>query len=182
MSPRRAREHGQALPEFALVATIFFLLIFGVVQVGLIMAAQNGLVDAVRNAARRAATYRINEQSFDATVWSSICGTIADELDNQLGDDRTGVVGFSAANRTSSVAYEWQQNPETGEYFLAAVVSATYANPLYVPLIAAFLDRSDGVVDDAIRLSASEKMRVENPALLFPSGSPPTPPVACIRP
>ena len=70
----RVRRHagdraGQSLAEFALVAPIFFLLVFGVIQLGLVIAAQNGLVDGVREAARRAATYRINEGSFDATVW-----------------------------------------------------------------------------------------------------------------
>lgn len=173
----RRSDRGQALPEFALVAGLFFLMVFSVIQLGLIFAAQNGLVDGVRNAARRAATYRINEQSFDATVWSSICGTVTTELDRQLSDPRTGIVGYTAANRTATLSYQWQQNPESGEYFLAAVVSVTYDHPLYVPLISAFLDRSDGVVNDRLRLSASERMRVENPALEF-TGSPPSAP-AC---
>src|SRR4051794_16743997 len=83
------RRRGQALAEFAIVAPIFFLLVFFVIQIGLIFAAQNGLVDGVRNAARRAATYRINDQSFNSTVWSSICDTIGTELDRQLSDGRT---------------------------------------------------------------------------------------------
>jgi len=161
---RRARSRGQALAEFAIIAPLFFLMIFFVVQLGLIFAAQNGLVDGVRNAARRAATYRINDQSFDATVWSSICSTIATELDLQLSDRRTGIVGFSSANRTRSIAYEWEQNPG-GDYFLVAHVTATYKNQLYVPLVSVFLDITDGVLDNKVQLSASEKMRVENPGL-----------------
>jgi hypothetical protein len=44
-------------------------------------------------------------------------------------------------------------------------VSATYKNQLYVPLVSAFLDIPDGVLDNKVQLSASEKMRVENPGL-----------------
>jgi hypothetical protein len=75
------------------------------------------------------------------------------------------------------VAYEWVQNPEGGEYFLVAAVSATYDHPLYVPLVSAFLDGADGADDGVMTLSASEQMRVENPALEF-SAAPAAPP-AC---
>lgn len=176
----RARS-GQALAEFAIVAPLFFLLVFSVVQIGLIFAAQNGLVDGVRNAARRAATYRINDQSFNSTVWGStttpgsICYTIATELDRQLGDNRTGILGFNSLNRTRTIAYEWEQNPGGGDYFLVADVSATYKNQLYVPLVSVFLDAVDGTIDNKVQLSASEKMRVENPGLA-PSPLPAVPP------
>jgi Flp pilus assembly protein TadG len=159
---------GQSLAEFALVAPIFFLLVFGVIQVGLVMAAQNGLVDGVREAARRAATYRINEGSFDATVFPSICGSIEGELDARLANR---VIGYAPGNVTSQITYEWKPNPSTGQYFLVARVDATYANPLYVPLVSIFLDRSDGVDDDpdVLSLVASEQMRVENPSLETPT-------------
>ena len=166
---RRSRtDRGQSLAEFALVAPIFFLLVFAVIQLGLVMAAQNGLVDGVRSAARRAATYRINEASFDPSVWSSICSTIDTELTTRL---RTRVIGFTSSALTRTISYEWQQNPETAEYFLVAHITASYHNPLYVPLIAAFLDRSDGTVDNQLTLTASEQMRIENPALTTPAST-----------
>ena len=172
---RRRNGRGQALAEFALVAPIFFLLVFSVIQLGLVMAAQNGLVDGVRSAARRAATYRINEGSFDSTVWPSICQSIKDEITDRMS---TRVIGYSGANLTGTVAYEWAPNLESGDYFLVAHVSATYRNPLYVPLVSAFLDRVDGTVDDRLTLSASEQMRIENPALQ-PSVDPPPAPPTC---
>lgn len=174
---RRDSGRGQSLAEFALVAPIFFLLVFAVIQLGLVFGAQNGLVDGVRNAARRAATYRINEQSFDATVWTSICGTIAGELDARL---QALVPGFTVANRSRTIAYEWNENPESGEYFLVANISASYHNPLYVPLISYFLDGSDGTVNDRLTLTASEQMRIENPALLPEGGPAAVPP--CVLP
>lgn len=160
--------------EFALVAPIFLLLLFSVIQLGLLFGAQNGLVDGVRSAARRAATYRINEQSFDPSVWSSICGAIAQELDDRLAG-RQGqelLVGYNAANLSATIAYEWQRNPENDEWFLVSHISATYQNPLYVPLVSFFLDSSDANPGDGfLTLSASEQMRVENPPLVI-SGTP----------
>ena len=164
-----------------MVAPIFFLLVFSVIQLGLIFASQNGLVDGVRNAARRAATYRVNDGSFDLTIWPDICASIAAEVDAQLSKR---VVGYNAANLTSSVTYEWVQTPDddpaVDEYFLVAHVSASYRNPLYVPLVSAFLDRADGTADDVLTLTASEQMRVENPGLTFTTGSTPgSPPSPC---
>jgi Flp pilus assembly protein TadG len=161
----RRRDGGQSLAEFALVAPIFFLLVFGVIQVGLVMAAQNGLVDGVRTAARRAATYRINEESFDITVFPSICAAIEGELDDRLKDE---LIGWAPTRLTSQVTYEWKQNPSSGEYFLVARVDATFKHQLYVPLVSAFLDASDGSNDGVLALKASEQMRVENPSLDTP--------------
>ena len=157
---------GQSLAEFAIVAPLFFLLVFFVIQLGLIMAAQNGLVDGVRSATRRASTYRINEGSFDPTVWTAICSTLDTELTNRL---RTRVVGFSNTHLTRSISYEWQQNPTTSEYFLVAHITASYHNPLFIPFVSYFLDAIDGTVDNQLTLVAGEQMRVENPALAVPA-------------
>ena len=171
---RRRRDRGQSLAEFAIVAPIFFLLVFGIIELGLIFGTQNGLVNGAREAARRAATYRINDGSFDASVWSSICATIEQEL-VQLGD-RT-IPAYDDARLSPTVAYEWAENPESGEYFLVAHVSATYDHPLYVPFVSFFLDRGDGVANGVLTLSASEQMRVENPALEY--ATTPAAPPAC---
>lgn len=171
----RRRARGQSLAEFAMIAPIFFLLVFAVIQLGLVFGTQNGLVNGVREAARRAATYRINAESFDQSVWGDICGTIDQEV-RDLGD-RT-IPAYDPDFINPDVTYEWVSNPESGEYFLVAHVSATYAHPLYVPLISFFLDRSDGADDGVLTLSASEQMRVENPAL-EPSPAPPAPPPTC---
>ena len=161
---------GQALPEFAMVALLFFLLVFGVIQIGLVMAAQNGLVDGVRSAARRVATYRINQASFDTQVWGEICATVEEEIRSRLSDR---VIGYNDLNLEHSITYEWVQNPTGTEYFLVAHVFAKYDNPLYVPLISAVLGGSDGTPDDILTLVASEQMRVENPSLESPTATAP---------
>src|SRR6478672_12933694 len=54
---RRDRcERGQAMTEFALIAPLFFLLLFAVIQLGFLMGGQVGFTNGVREAARYAAT------------------------------------------------------------------------------------------------------------------------------
>ena len=168
---RRRSQAGQSLAEFALVAPIFFLLVFAVIQIGLVFAAQNGLVDGVRSAARRAATYRINEQSFNASVFPTICTAIATELDDRLAG-RQGqdlVVGYQSGNLTRTISYEWIQNPEGGDYFLVAHITARYKAQLYVPLVSNLIDQDSNRGDGFLEISASEQMRVENPPLDTPA-------------
>lgn len=160
----RRPDRGQAMAEFALIAPIFFLLLFSVIQLGLLFGAQNGLVNAVRDSTRRAATYRLNDASFDTTTFNGICDVIKSELDKRLGKE---VPGFVIANRTRSITYEWKRNNDTPTtYFLVAHITVDYRHPLYVPLVSAFLDGVDGLGDGRLRLDATEQMRVENPDIL----------------
>lgn len=170
MLKRRGRATGQALAEFAMVAPILFLLLFGVIQIGLVMADQNGLVNGVRDAARRAATYRVNADSFSLTVFSSICSAVDTTLVDHL---KSEIPGFEPALLSSSIEWQWEQDPVAGQYFLVAQVTASYKNPLYVPLISFFFDARDGVIDNKIQLDASEQMRVENPPLDLPASTSP---------
>jgi Flp pilus assembly protein TadG len=150
--------------EFAMIAPIFFLLLFAVIQLGLLFGAQNGLVNAVRDSTRRAATYRINEASFDGGVTiGGICTTIRQEIDRRLQQ----MPGFVTANRTATIDYEWKANNDTPQtFFLVAHITVQYFHPLYVPLVGLFLDGTDGTNDGRLRLEASEQMRVENPDIL----------------
>lgn len=52
--PRHARETGAAAVEFALVSTVFFLLLFGVIQYGLWFNDSLNVRQGVREAARQA--------------------------------------------------------------------------------------------------------------------------------
>jgi hypothetical protein len=185
-TPRRSgrRRNGQALTEFALVAPILFLLLFGVLQLGLLFGAQNGLVNGVREAARRAVTWRVNDASVqDASIYDVVCDAVRDELDSELSGG--SLPGFQAtrlhpaAGKASIVSYHWEANPGADpgttdeQYFLFVEIDAAYDHPLYVPLVGIFFDALDGSSDNAFTLSASEQMRVENPSLA--EGSPPPP-------
>jgi hypothetical protein len=162
---RSGTARGQALTEFALIAPVFFLMLFAIIQLSLIFGAQNGLVNAVRDSARRAATYRINDASFDATTFGGICTAVSTELDARLARE---IPGFVVANRVATISYEWKSNnePTATTYFLVAHLHVQYRHPLYVPLVSAFLDGVDGASDGVLRLDADEQMRVENPDIL----------------
>lgn len=170
-----SRGSGQALVEFALVAPIFFTLIFGVVQLGIVFGAQNALVNGVRDAARKAATYRVNEASYDdSNVWSAIC----DAVEQTLRDSVSTYPGADVSTTTlrPTITYEWEQSLTSTNYFLVAHVSAQYDHPLYVPLISWFFDNADGNPanpDSKLTLHADEQMRIENPALVQPAANPP---------
>jgi hypothetical protein len=174
---RRHRAGGQALAEFAMVAPILFLLLFGVLQMGLLFGSQNGLVNGVRDAARRAATYRVNEASMtDSSIRSAVCTAVRNELTAQLSRD---LPAFSAGRLHAGISYHWEANPgpapsgaNPSNYFLFVQVQASYDHPLYVPLVGIFFDALDGTSDNAFTLSASEQMRVENPSL--PNGASPS--------
>jgi Flp pilus assembly protein TadG len=158
---RRAHERGQTLAEFAITAPILFLLLFGVIQVGLLMATQNGLVNGVRDSTRRAATYRVNEQSLSGAIFTAVCDAVDDELAKRLEKEIPGFID-DPGRRITTVEYSWNPDPTTNEYSLIANVTVQYTAPLFIPLVGLVLNPSN---PDRFPLSASEQMRVENPPI-----------------
>jgi Flp pilus assembly protein TadG len=67
-SKERKGERGAALMEFAIAATVFLTLMFGVVEFGRCLWTHNALADA----ARRAARYAINHPEADADDVKSV--------------------------------------------------------------------------------------------------------------
>ena len=163
----KRREDGQALVEFALVAPIFLLILFGIIQLGLVFAGQNGLTNAVRETARYAAPYRVVDASGAATTCSTVLGKLTDILGGE-------VIGYTPANEIPSVTYTWRPDVTGLTYYITVKVKVDYKFPLYVPLVGNFLDGMDGVSDSKLRMSAQEEMRVENDPLASTDG-----PVTC---
>jgi Flp pilus assembly protein TadG len=160
----RQRSRGQALVEFALVAPIFFLLLFSIIQLGLLLGGQNSLVAAVRETARYAAPYRV----IDDTGAASTCDTALDKLQDALASNP--LTADTATREIPTITYTWESDPN-GDYYVQIRVQADYKFPLYVPLISNFLDGIDGTVDQNLRLSAQEEMRIENDPLGTAYGS-----------
>lgn len=159
---------GQALVEFAIVIPVFLLILFGIIQLGLLFGAQNSLTSAVRETARYAAPYRvIDAAGAQDTCDNFVLGKLQDSLrSNPLTSD-------TATREIPSIVYTWLVDPN-GDYYVQISVQADYKFPLYVPLISQFLDGMDGVNDNNLRLSAKEEMRIENPPLVPPIPSPVT--------
>jgi Flp pilus assembly protein TadG len=165
-SPRRPnRARGQAMAEFAMVAPIFFLLLFSIIELGILFGGQNGLVSSARELARYAAPFRVATNT-DAT---NVCANAADPnhgLSQQLtGFLRQALPGYAAANVASrTVTYSWHPNPD-GTYYVELEIRVAYRYPLYVPLVGGIIDRFDGVTDGKFMLDATEQMRIENEGL-----------------
>ncbi|MEO8272471.1 MAG: TadE/TadG family type IV pilus assembly protein [Chloroflexota bacterium] len=167
---RRRSSRGQALTEFALVAPIFFLLVFSIIELGILFGGQNGLVAATRELARYAAPYRV-KTAVDAT---NVCA------DTRLGTQLTGflkqsIPGYASTNVASrEVIYSWRTNPlVTGQpqtYYVQLQIKVAYKFQLRVPLVGGILDRFDGTTDNRLLLDAKEQMRIENEDLTTPYG------------
>ena len=167
---RRSRrpDTGQALTEFALIAPVFFILLFGIIQFGFLFAGQIALNNAVRETARYA-----------VTIGNATAGAVQSELLNRQLPK--AVPGFRSANVvSSSVTYCYYTNPNnTGgfpSYSKKVIVTATYGHPLFIPIVGNLVDGTDGVSDGALRATAREEMRVESLRLTsIPTGESPCP-------
>lgn len=158
---RRDRtERGQALTEFALIAPLFFLLLFAVIQLGFLMGGQIGLTNGVRETARYA-----------ATVPTATAAQVRTELlTRQLPKAIPGFRSSNIVGGSTDVAYCYYPNPNNvaGTYpsfSLKVIVTAVYRHPLFVPIISNIIDVFDGSNDSALTATAREEMRVENPRI-----------------
>lgn len=143
--------------EFALIAPIFFLLLFSIIQFGILFGGQNGLVASARELARYAAPYRV--KSFvDA---GNVCadGRLRTQIDTFM---RQSIPGYGAANvKSRTITYSFNTNPN-GSYYAQLTVRVVYNYPLYVPLVGGLIDGFDGTSDGKFTLDATETMRIEN--------------------
>jgi Flp pilus assembly protein TadG len=148
--------------EFALVAPVFFLLVFGIIELGLLFGGQNGLVASTREEARYAAPFRV-KTAVDA---NNVCADtrLSKQLTQFLKDSIPGYIAGDVGTR--QVTYSWMANPVptsgSQTYFVQMTVHVSYHFPLHVPLVGAVLDRFDGVADNRFLLDATESMRIEN--------------------
>jgi Flp pilus assembly protein TadG len=153
-------DRGQALVEFALVAPVMVLIFASLVQFALIFERQIGIENAVRDGARRGATYETVDTSDADTngpfIWNMVFGSGGLMLTNVQGYDSGAVPPQSA-----SVCYETQPdaNGVTGVF---VKVSVGYSHPLFLPIISQILDPLDGTPDNALRIDTSSTFEVQN--------------------
>jgi len=173
----RRSQCGQALAEFALVIPVFLLVLFSIIQFGMLMGGQDGMANAVREATRYAATVPVANTSDAGSCSSGVGGQVYSELNTAL---QRKVPGYVATNLvvcnplappttpTTKVVYCVRANPTIGlpaTYSIWVQVTAVYRHPLYIPLVGNIVDGFDGVDDGRLRATTSEQMRVETYAL-----------------
>lgn len=140
LTSRTRSARGQTLAEFALVAPLFFLLIFGVIDYAWLMFAQSNIQQAIDDGGRYASTGQ--ESGGSGTRISSIVAKVQSEIN---------VPGVSASNMTicsvppgggtSSCWNSGLNNGNTGaaggpEYTETLTLTTTL--PLMTPLIGRF--------------------------------------------
>ena len=166
---RRRREQGQALVEFALVLPVFLLVVFSIIQFGMLLGGQDALANSVREATRYAATVPVANTSDAGTCGSGVGSQVYIKLTAALQQKMpnyiaANLVGCGAPAPSSSVSYCIRANPSTPgslTYSIWVQVTAVYGHPLFTPLVGSILDPLDGVADGRLRATASEQMRVE---------------------
>lgn len=153
--------------EFALIAPLFFLLLFGVIQFGFLMGGHVALTNGVRETARYATTIP------NATATQVRTELLTNQLPKAVPGFRSG--NIVAASTTVVYCYYPNPNHVAGtypSYSLRVRVTATYRHPLFVPLVSNIVDGIDGVSDNALTATVREEMRVENPRITsLPSGA-----------
>lgn len=171
---RAGDPRGQALPEFALVLPIFLLVVFGIVQLGFLLAGQNGLSNAAREAARYASTLPTPDPfvagdcatsgtnaraAYDRLRTASLPQYVPGYLSSNLTTSSPlATCGTAAINRTATgVGYCVKANPD-GTYALRVRVAVVYRHPLFVPLVGRIFSSTD-----TWQLGVAEEMRVEGP-------------------
>lgn len=166
----RRRSQAQGLVEFAIILPILAILLLSIFQFAFIFAAQIGVTNAVREAARFAAVSPTSTNSAASTMAQTVYLRLTNTTDGLL---KQNVFGFNSANIVTTgapdtqVCYRDEAAPTTPvEYTVFVKVEAGYRHPLFIPILSALLDGIDGVPDGGLRIGASEEMRVENDQLL----------------
>jgi Flp pilus assembly protein TadG len=159
---------GQALVEFALVAPIMVLILVGLVQFAFIFERQIGIENAVRDGARRGATYVTTAATAStnaSAIWATVFGSGGLMLTNVQGYDSA-----SPPVHNPQVCYRTGTDA-AGNPALYVKVSVGYSHPLFLPIITQILDGIDGTSDNALRVDTSSEFQVQED---FDTQTPPT--------
>jgi hypothetical protein len=155
--PQRRGQRAQGLVEFALVAPVLFLLVMGVCVGGVVVANQVQLGNAVREGARAAAVCGgISRPAASAlpnggpcsytALLSYVAGTL-NAIPGTVALNVTVINGNSLPN-DANVLDECQKGK-------TVVVDATFAQPLYAPLVGSLLGDSGNTGVRTLHASAA---------------------------
>lgn len=125
----RRRTRGQAMVEFAMVAPMFFLLLFGIIEAGRFIFYYETLSNATREGARYAIVNGANTlgcPSGPPAPGSSPCDTSGDRVRTRVRQAATGIPGGITVDPT------WDPHNGRGS---TVRVSAAYTYRSLIPLV-----------------------------------------------
>jgi Flp pilus assembly protein TadG len=143
---------GSAAIEFAFVAPVFFMFMFGILEGGIMFFGQAALMNSVQDAARLIRTGQAQNSSLSQTAFSAkVCSGISVLLNcnNLTVDVQAYPSGFSAGGLSSPTdsngnLKSGQNNYNTGAPCDVVVVRAFYKYDIKTPVIASFLANKAG--------------------------------------
>lgn len=164
---RRDRESGQALLELALVTPILVLLVMAIFQFAFVLESQVGLTNAVREAARRAASTTTatpawsGPGSLQEWVQIELCGNLAPPCDGGLLNQN--VQAFDGSKLwTDPPAVTFCSYSVGSDLNYRVTVHTKYKHPLFFGPLAFATDALDGSSNGYWDLEVSAQMRLEN--------------------
>lgn len=155
----RRRAGGQSLAEFALAAPVLVLILFGIIELGILLNVYIGLTNSAREAARAGAIFRYTGSpplSSDPSAATTIDAARQTYVSSVISETLNPIIDPTTINVTTSYTptAALDTNPYRAGDTLA--VSITHPHPLFFGILG----------PQQITLKASSAMRIE------PGGTP----------
>jgi hypothetical protein len=136
----RTRQRGTTTVEFAIIGALFFIILFGVVEIGRALFVWNGLADITRRAARIAAVCPPNDPEITrAAIYNAVTDGSDSSVISGLNPEHVRLRYFD-----SDMAVE--SNPATSGFSNVRYVQASiegYTHQLMIPMMNAILTPPD---------------------------------------
>jgi len=144
---KKSGRAGSAAIEFAMVAPIFFLFLFGTIEVGAMFLGQFALQNATNDAARLIRTGQVSLNNMTAAQFrTSICNEIAPILqcNANLQIDVESFANFGSASFANPLQANGTLNPNLDNFSPGSVCSIVLVRAFYVwnvdtPLLTPFM-------------------------------------------
>jgi len=179
----RSSQRGQSLAEFAIVIPVFLLIVFAIIQFGLIFWAQNTLTQVVRDTGRWAATQQTRPCSnggvalvskadeiagkssllgYTTGLWTGINGGVPDAFDaspaRREGVEATWPLSIDNPPPPPSGYVDADCPPDTNQIAWFVNIRAHHEVPMFFPVIGQFIPSCNAT---SCSLSSSVQFRME---------------------
>jgi Flp pilus assembly protein TadG len=143
---RKDSRSGSAIIEFALIAPVFFLLLFAIMEIGIIFFAQSTLQHATDNIGRMIRTGQVQGQQLtQSQVRQQVCNDLSPLIpcDGSLYVDVEAFSGFGSIVFSPPLDANGNMIPlnnfQTGTACSVVLVRVFYAWPVFTPVLTSFL-------------------------------------------
>lgn len=148
---RAGSRSGSAIVEFAFIAPVFFLLLFAIMEIGIIFFAQSTLQHATNNLARMIRTGEIQTLGLTQDqVRQQVCTDLAPLVpcDGSLYVDIESFSDFGTVDFSPPIDANGNMNPlnnfQTGTACSTVLVRVFYGWPVFTPVLTPFLSNMSG--------------------------------------